>query len=158
MRESSYMSIESGKRINAASSQESTIDIFKTEFGEGYAGVALDFVEALITGKKKEVILSVPNMGAIEGLEDDDVVEITCIADSKGAHPVKIGQIPELQMSLIRQVKLYERLTVDAIKSKSISLAVNALMIHPLVCSYSISKKLVNRFLAEYENYTGIWR
>ncbi len=158
LRESSYMSIESGKEINALNCQESTIDIFNTEFGEGYAGVALDFVEALITGKEKEVILSVPNMGAIEGLEDDDVVEITCIADSKGAHPVNIGHIPELQMSLIRQVKLYERLTVEAIKNKSISTAVNALMIHPLVSSYSISTKLVNSFVSEYKNYIGVWR
>ncbi|HYE84160.1 MAG TPA: glycoside hydrolase [Clostridia bacterium] len=157
MRESSYMSIESGKKING-DSEEGAMDIFKAEFGEGYAGVALDLVEALVTRRKKEVILSVPNMGVIEGLADDDVVEITCIADAKGAKPVSIGKVPELQMSLIRQIKLYERLTVEAIKNKSISTAVDALMIHPLVGSYSIAKRLVQGYIEDYKEYTGTWR
>lgn len=158
MRESSYMAIESGKSHAAGAEQVSLQDIFRMEFGAGYAGVALDFIEALTTGKEAEIILSVPNNGAISGLRDDDVVEITCRVDSNGVQPVKVGDIPELQLSLVRQVKLYERLAAQAIKDRSINLAIDALMIHPLVNSYSIAKKLVMGYSGEYKEYAGHWR
>jgi 6-phospho-beta-glucosidase len=45
------------------------------EAGEGYAGVALALVEALETGQPHTTALNVPNQGAIEGMQDEDVVE-----------------------------------------------------------------------------------
>jgi len=61
-------------------------------------------------------------------------------------------------LSLIRQVKLYERLAVEAIKNRSRQTAVNALMIHPLVNSYSIAKNLVAEYLEAHKEYVGEWR
>lgn len=44
----------------------------------GYAGVALNYIRAELSGQEREMILCVPNQGAIPGLLDMDVVEITC--------------------------------------------------------------------------------
>lgn len=60
--------------------------------GEGYAGIAMDFISAVESGKSRQVVLSVPNNGSISGLADDDVVEITCTVDENGATPVQIGK------------------------------------------------------------------
>lgn len=156
-RNRSYMSIES-EGTNKRTRDVTTGINFSDDDDGGYAGVALNFIEAVISGKEKEMVLSVPNNGSIEGMEADDVVEITCRIGKDGASPVKIGKIPDIQMALIKQVKLYERLTVRAIKGKNIHTAIEALMVHPLVNSYSISKKLVSEYLKAHEEYIGQWR
>jgi 6-phospho-beta-glucosidase len=155
MREKSYMSIESSsenEENKALSLNLNNLD------EEGYAGVALRFIQARVENKPVEMVLSLPNEGSIKGLEDDDVVEITCIIDKEGAKPIYIGEVPEIQMALIKQVKLYERLAVKAIKEKSRETAVLALTVHPLVNSYSIASKIVDEYLEVHKAYIGDWR
>ena len=158
LREKSYMAIEAGNKPLVIDKELLNINIFTNDYGAGYAGVALNFIEALVHGKETEMILSVPNNGAIEGLNDDDVVEVTCMVGKDGAMPLYMGQPPQLQMALIQQVKLYERLAVTAIKNKSIDLAIDALMIHPLINSYSIARNLVLTYVDAYKDYVGTWR
>src|SRR5215207_313860 len=74
---------------------------------EGYAGVALGCVEAIATGAPHFTGLNVPNNGAIAGMRDNDVVEVTCWIDSNGVRPIAIGEIPESQYLLMRDVKRY---------------------------------------------------
>lgn len=158
LREKSYMSIEAGDKPVIPDRELLNIDILNNDYGAGYASVALNFIEALVHGKETEMILSVPNNGAIEGLYDDDVVEVTCMVGKAGAMPIHIGRPPQLQMALIQQVKLYERLAVNAIKNKSIDTAIDALMVHPLINSYSIARDLVLTYLETYKDYVGTWR
>jgi 6-phospho-beta-glucosidase len=126
--------------------------------GEGYAGVALSLIEAIEQDKAIYTGINVPNAGAISGMADDDVVEISCRVDGSGIHPQKIGEIPESALNLMRTIKLYERLTVRAIRERSRALAVEALMVHPLVLSYSRAKALVDEYLSAHAEYVGEWR
>ena len=128
------------------------------EEGEGYAGVALGIVEALETGEPLYTALNVPNEGAIEGMLPGDVVEVSCVADKNGVRPLPIGAIPEHQELLMRAVKQYERLTVEAIRTRSRATAVAALMAHPLVLSYSRAKPLVDEYLVAHRDYVGEWK
>ncbi|TLN03039.1 6-phospho-beta-glucosidase, partial [bacterium] len=102
--------------------------------------------------------LNVPNNGSIAGMATDDVVEISCRVDGGGVHVLPIGEVPAPQLGLMKSVKLYERLTVQAIRERSRKLAVEALMAHPLVLSYSRAKPLVDEFLREHRAYGGEWR
>jgi 6-phospho-beta-glucosidase len=54
-------------------------------------------------------------------------------------------------------VKLYERLAVQAITQRSRSLAVQALMAHPLVLSYSCAALLVEEYLKAHAPLIGDW-
>jgi alpha-galactosidase/6-phospho-beta-glucosidase family protein len=127
------------------------------EEGEGYAGVALGIVEALETGEPLYTALNVPNEGAIDCMRPGDVVEVSCVVDKAGVRPLPIGAIPEHQELLMRQVKLYERLTVEAIAKRSRAITVDALMAHPLVLSYSRARPLVDEYLAAHAEYVGNW-
>jgi len=127
------------------------------EAGEGYAGVALSIIEALEKDKPLYTALNVPNEGAIDGMAADDVVEAGCRVDGSGVHVLPVGEIPAPQLGLMRAVKLYERLTVQAIRQRSRRLAVEALMAHPLVLSYSRAKPLVDEFLFTHRAYVGDW-
>lgn len=156
-RENSYMAIESGSAHDKTKKAPEGL-LSKCEFNGGYAGVALDFIESCQNGKEKEMVLLVPNSGSIDGLRDDDIVEITCRAGLDGVKPVRIGEVPEIQMNLIRQVKLFERLAVKSIRLKSIELAREALMVHPLVNSYTLAKNLTDRYIEAHREYIGEWK
>jgi 6-phospho-beta-glucosidase len=120
---------------------------WEAEDEEGYAGVMLDVVEALETGDPLHTALNVPNAGAIEGMAADDVVEVSCLVDRDGVRALDVGAIPPAPLALMHAVKAYERLTVSAIQGRSRALAIEALMCHPLVVSYSRARSLVDAYL-----------
>ena len=142
-RENNYMAAESGVKRQT----KWHFDIYEKDDG-GYAGVALNFIGIEQSGGVDSMILCVPNNGAIEGLLDTDVVEITCdIRDGK-AIPHVFGKVDEQNLELIRRVKIYERLASEAIRTKSRTKAIEALTLHPLVASYSLATELVDEYLA----------
>ncbi len=154
-REQSYMSIESGTKRKVLKIPD--LNNFLESNEDGYAGVALNFIESYCTGKQCEMVMLVPNNGSIEGMNEDDVIEVTCHIAKNVVMPIKVGKVPEIQMSLIRQVKLFERLAVDAISEKNIHKAKLALMVHPLVNSYSLASQLVDGYLNVHKEFIGNW-
>lgn len=157
MRENSYFSIESGKAREEKFPVPDADEYIRQPDSGGYAAVALEFIKAKNSGVPVQMVLSVPNEGAIDFLSDEDVCEITCTVDKDGVHPHKVENIPEMQKNLICAVKHYENLTVEAIMEKSKKKAVKALTVHPLICSYPVAKKLVDVYSEKYERYTGKW-
>jgi 6-phospho-beta-glucosidase len=127
------------------------------EGGEGYAGVALDVIEALETGVPRYTALNVPNGPAIDGFAADDVVEVSCVVDGDGVRPVAIGAIPEQQAMLMGAVKRYERIAARAILARSRGLAIDALMAHPLVLSYSRARGLADDYLEAHALWDQGW-
>jgi 6-phospho-beta-glucosidase len=74
-------------------------------------------------------------------------VEVTCLADEHGAHPIAQGELPQQAEALLRQVKLYERLTVQAAVEGSYEAALEALLAHPLVGSYPSAKAILDDYV-----------
>lgn len=153
MRESSYMASETGVKRK----QQWKFDVFSRDDG-GYAGVALNFIKIARSGKTDSMILCVPNNGAIPGLYDSDVVEITCDIKNGECVPHKFAKIDEQNFELIRRVKNYERLASLAIRTKSKCAAVQALTLHPLVNSYSLAKELAEKYSEHNREYCGDWK
>lgn len=152
IREGSYMASESGVKRT----QPWHFDIYEEDDG-GYAGVALKFIETAQSGKTDTMIMCIPNEGSIDGLRDDDVVEITCDVNADGCTPHHIGKVDEQNLEVIRRVKNYERLASKAIRERSKSAAVQALTLHPLVNSYSIASELVEEYIEHNKEYCDGW-
>jgi 6-phospho-beta-glucosidase len=125
---------------------------------EGYASVALGCVEAIQNNTHHYTGLNVPNQGAINGMEADDVVEVGCWIDASGIVPQPVGVISENQLLLMRSVKQYERLAARAILQKDRTLAIEALTVHPLLGSFPLAEKLVDAFLSAHSQIVGVWR
>lgn len=153
-RENAYMANETGSKKKSVRYK---FDIYEKDSG-GYAGVALKYIEAQLSGKKMEMILCVPNNGAIKGLKDSDVVEITCTITKDGYQPIRIEEPDELPMELIRRVKIYERLASEAIRTRKKEKAIDCLMVHPLVNSYSLAKELVEEYQQLNAKYIKEWK
>ncbi len=142
-RDVTYFARERGETVEDEAGEPE--DVFE---GEGYQGVAMAVMLAAVQRRATPMILNVPNRGAIGGLRDDDVVEVTCVADEHGAHPLAQGAMPEEALALIAQVKLYERLTVTAAVEGSYDAALEALLTHPLVGSYPAAKAILDDYVA----------
>ena len=146
LRENSYMSIESGS-ANRPLLEKGTLPVPE---GMGYAGVMLDCIEGMQSEEGRTLVLSVLNQGAIPFLRDEDVVEVTCRVSKNGIEPVKQTTVPAMCEMYIRLLKYYERLSVEAVLDGDEDRAVGALMLHPLVNSYSLAKKLIADYNEAY--------
>ncbi len=151
-RENNYMAEETGIKREG----NWTFDIHSRDNG-GYAGVALKFIEIESKSLSDSMILCSLNMGAIAGLEYNDVVEITCDISGGNVIPHRFDEIDESNFELIRKVKVYERLASKAIREKSISVARDALAVHPLVNSNETADKLINEYMILNKEYTKDW-
>lgn len=153
MREGSYMASETGVKRT----QPWKFNIYEEDDG-GYAGVALKFIETAQSGTSGTMIMCIPNNGSIDGLRNDDVVEITCDVSAGGCTPHIMGKVDEQNLEIIRRVKIYERLASNAIRNKDKNAAVQALTLHPLVNSYSLAKELVEEYIEHNKKYSGGWK
>ena len=146
LRENSYMSIESGSASRPMLEKGS----LPVPEGMGYAGVMLDCIEGMQSESGRTLVLSILNQGSIPFLSDDDVVEVTCNVSKNGIEPVKQETVPTMCELYIRLIKRYERLTVEAVAEGNEEKAVEALMTHPLINSYSLAKKLIADYNEAY--------
>ncbi|MEN6636319.1 MAG: 6-phospho-beta-glucosidase, partial [Clostridiaceae bacterium] len=152
-RENAYFSIESGQRRDKAWVSPTLEEFISRPDEGGYAAVALRFIRAARGGQPCRMVLSVPNNGAIQGLADDDVVEVTCRIDQDGAHPVPIGEISAFQLQQLQRIKSFERGTIRAILERDEAEAARALYLHPLVNDLQIAADLSAAFFRQYQQY-----
>jgi 6-phospho-beta-glucosidase len=82
-------------RASAARSVDEELELGDVFEGEGYEGVATAVMAAATRRRKTPLIVDVANRGAIGALDDDDVVEVTCLVDEHGAHPIAQGRLPD---------------------------------------------------------------
>ena len=83
----------------------------------------------------------------------DDVVEVTCYVGNGVIRPVAMGALPGHALGLMKMVKAYERLTIQAAVERSYPLAVQALALHPLVPSYETAKAILDDYLTQHGEY-----
>ncbi|ASW43930.1 glycoside hydrolase [Clostridium isatidis] len=157
-RENSYFSIESNGKRNIKHKEVSLQEFLDAPDKGGYAGVALNIIRGLQGKDAIPMTILVKNNGYIKELKDDDVIEITCDMENGEIKARTIDNIPEVQMNYIKSIKLFERLTAEAIKEKNKEKAIRALMVHPLINSYTRAKSLLEELLAQYKEYTGEWK
>lgn len=118
--------------------------------GEGYAGVALDFIEAVTSTKPVEMVLNVPPGVQIAGLSAHEIVEVSCKVNRRKIEPILPKEVPPKLEKLIRELKVYETLTCQAARQKSKKLAIWALEANPLVKSAAKAKKIFAGFVEQH--------
>jgi len=121
--------------------------------GSLYSFVALNAIEALSSDTPTEMVLNVMNNGAVDGLENDDVVEINCMVSKDGVKPVQFGTLPSTARGLIQSIKQYERLTIQAAISCDKTIALKALLNHPLIHGYNNAQQIIAKMEKEFLQY-----
>jgi 6-phospho-beta-glucosidase len=124
--------------------------VLQAMVGEGYAGVALDLIESLAGTGPRQMILNVPNRGAIHKMDAEDVVEVPAYVGTGEVRPLAVGQVPEGPLGLMKQIKEYERLTIAAATEGSYARAAQALTVHPLVRDYSTAIAILDGYREQH--------
>ncbi len=150
-RESSYMSAETGQSHSAV---QISAERLGSIANSGYAGVALDVIEALSGKQSRTMIINTHNRGAISGMQEDDVVEIPAGLSGGIVRPYATGELPAHCLGLMLQVKEYERLSISAALDGSYEKAIVALTLHPLFSDERLAKKILDGYI---ERHAGLF-
>jgi len=114
----------------------------------GYGRLSLDLVDAMQGAGQEVLVLNVANRSSLPFLDEAAVVEVPCVVSRGGIVPTAIGAVPLAAQARIQAVRAAERAAIDAALSRSRSLAVQALALHPLVNSVTVARRILDRHLA----------
>jgi 6-phospho-beta-glucosidase len=137
-REATYMS---ENRETAGAGERDADDL-----SGGYEKVALALMRAIARDERTTLILNVRNQGALSVLDAEAVIEVPCLVDANGAHPVAVDPLPDHATGLVCAVKAVEREVLAAAESGSRTTAVKAFALHPLVDSVNVARRLVEGY------------
>jgi 6-phospho-beta-glucosidase len=122
--------------------------------GSLYSTAAVSVVDAIENDKNEYHVVGVKNAGILPFMDNNDVVELKCLVNRKGATPVAISN-PDNQYitGLMQAVKAYEKLTVRALINGSRADALAALMVHPLIGDYHKAKGVLDEMFEANADY-----
>ena len=141
-REATYMAANR----DAAGAGERDAD----DLSGGYEKVALALMRAIARDERTTLILNVRNRATLSVLDTDAVIEVPCLVDANGAHPVAVDPLPGHAVGLVCSVKAVEREVLAAAESGSRTTAVKAFALHPLVDSVTVARRLVEGYTAAH--------
>ncbi|MFE5666617.1 6-phospho-beta-glucosidase [Streptomyces niveus] len=113
----------------------------------GYEKVALALMRAIAHDSRATLILNVRNGTTLSVLDAEAVIEVPCLVDANGAHPVAVAPLPYHATGLVCAVKAVEREVLAAAESGSRTTAVKAFALHPLVDSVTVARRLVDGYV-----------
>jgi len=124
----------------------------------GYDRIALAVLTALHNDTGDIIAVDVDNEGAIRGYDRTATVEVPCAIGRSGPRPLDVGAAPQSVAALLRRVKDYENLTVQAALEASLEKASEALAANPLIDSRSLAEDLVAEFVRMHPGFLGYLR
>ncbi|MER5729116.1 6-phospho-beta-glucosidase [Streptomyces sp. NPDC002138] len=142
-REATYMA-ENREAAGAGDREESDLE------SGGYEKVALALMRAIARDERTTLILNVRNRTTLSVLDPGAVIEVPCLVDANGAHPVAVDPLPYHAVGLVTAVKGVEREVLAAAASGSRRDAVKAFALHPLVDSVAVARRLLDGYVREH--------
>ena len=124
-------------------------DLLMQRGGAYYSEAALGLISSLTTGDGAVHEVDMRNYGTLEGLADDDVVEVPARVRRDGPEPLPQAPLAPELLGLVQHVAAYERLTVRAALSRDPVDARKALLAHPLIGQVELVDGLLDRLVAE---------
>ena len=115
--------------------------------GAFYSEAAIGLVGALAADTGEPQVVDVRNNGTVEGLADDDVIEVLAEVGAGGAKPLPQPPVAPELLGLMQHVTAYERLAAQASVGGDPAIARKALLTHPLIGQHPLSEELVHRLL-----------
>lgn len=145
-RNASYMQLE-GAAMSASWIAQPDWDPFAA--ATGYHRIAVQTIEALSGAAPSDIVLNVPNRGALRSMDGEDVVEIVCRVDHDSIHRPAPADIPRSVAGLVESAKAYERSLVEATIAADRKKLVWALTQNPLIGDWDEAARLAASLISE---------
>jgi len=128
-------------------------ELLERRGGAFYSEAAAQLIASLHSGTGDVQVVNVRNDGALPDLPASSVVELPARIDANGATPLPLAQLaPELR-GLVLAVKAYEDLAIEAALTGDRTVAVKALLAHPLVGRFELARDLVTALVEANRPY-----
>lgn len=128
--------------------------------GGGYQEVALRLMTAIATGTPERMILDVGNRHAdgivSAALPDDVVVEVPCMVDGDGPHPLPVAPLGLLELGMMSSLRASESAIAEAALTGSASKAWEGFSIHPLISSPKLGRQLLNGYIEAHPSLADL--
>ncbi len=122
--------------------------------GAKYSLAAISLIDAIANDKKEVHIVDVRNGSTLPFMRPGDVVEVPCLIDAGGAHPLAVEDFHNDHIQeLMQTVKAYERHTVRAAVTGDEDEALRALMIHPLISDFHAAQGCFRKLKEAHRQY-----
>jgi len=106
-------------------------------------------IEGMVTGAAyEEAAVNIPNTGLIASLPDWIAVEVPAVVSSDGVRGIGVALPPGIRGLLANQIGIHD-LTVEAVLNRSRDLAVQALLVDPVVARFTGVPALIDHMIAE---------
>ena len=124
------------------------------EYVPGYSEGSLEVIENILndSGLLWEAV-NIPNQGLINNLPADAIIELPGILNSAGVIGVPVGELPPGIIELLRREITLSHLTVDSVVNGDRQLALQALLLDPVIRDMDIAKQVLNDYLAAYREH-----
>jgi alpha-galactosidase/6-phospho-beta-glucosidase family protein len=131
-------------------SGDEDLDSLKNADSEG----ALEVIEAIaFSGNGYHLAVNIPNVGQISNLPSGAVVETPGVISGMGVLPVAIGSLPEGIAELLRREITVGQLCVDAAVQGDRRLALQCLLLDPVMTDIDVATKVLDDYLICYRDY-----
>jgi alpha-galactosidase len=121
---------------------------------------ALEVIEA-IAGARNEyhIAINLPNHGQICNLPDGAIVETPAVLTGMGPLPVAVDALPDGVAELLRRELAVVKLSVDAAVSGDRQLALQCLLLDPVITDLDVAKLILDDYLLAYkEHLPQFWK
>jgi len=116
----------------------------------------IPIIEGIITDAGyEEAAVNIPNQGLIDNLPSYLVVEVPAIVDKNGIAGIPLGAFPKGFSGLLLNQAAVHDLTAEAIIQGSKDLALQALLVDPVVDKMNAVKDMLDMFLKIQHRYLG---
>ncbi len=124
------------------------------EFIPGYSEGALEVIENIQQNSSLVwEAVNLPNQGQVTNLPKGAIVETPGSLSEKGAEGIPVGDLPLGIAELLRREITISHLTVDAVVKGDRSLAMQALLLDPVIRDMDVAKQILNEYLDTYRQH-----
>ena len=126
------------------------IDELREEDGEG----TLDMIENIAgAGNHYHQAVNLPNRGYIANLPDGCMVEVPGLVSGAGIFGIRVGDMPKGVAELLRRETTVAQLAVDAAVHGDRQLALQCLLLDPVISDMDLAQQILDDYLDTYQKY-----
>jgi alpha-galactosidase/6-phospho-beta-glucosidase family protein len=107
----------------------------------------------LRTGQRGRFIVNIPNLGQVDNLPRQVVVECQADLGAGGVEPISVGALPSGVLQVLASRVWQQETIVDAAVRGAPNLVVQALLADPMVHSWETARALRDQLLAIHAPY-----
>jgi alpha-galactosidase len=121
---------------------------------------AVETIESIAgAGKHCHMAVNLPNLGQISNLPFGSIVESPGLASGAGVQAISLGALPEAIAELCRRELAVTRLCVDAAMLGDRQIALQCLLLDPVITDLDVAGKILEDYLDAYrEHLPQFWR